>query len=292
MNAVKEFAYAKINLYLDITEKRDDGFHELKTVMHTVSLADEITVCAEQTKGSPQVRLTVRGADFLPTDSRNLAVRAAELFLTRLGICASVNIKLDKRIPVASGLAGGSSDAAAVLRALNRIFGKPFTDRAMLSMAGELGSDVPYCLIGRTALCTGRGEIMTRLPDPADCRFLIVRIPDHISTPAAYAALDGMYGDFKKPYEPPCSAERFVASLMNGTLNVDEMYNIFESAVLPIVPSAQRALCLLNEFGAKRAMMSGSGPTVFGVFTDAESQDRAKRLMAEQGYESYSVFSV
>lgn len=292
MNAVKEFAYAKINLYLDVTQKRSDGFHELKTVMHTVGLADEITVCAEQSKGASQFKLAVKGADFLPTDTRNLAVRAAELFLNRLGIFANVNIKLEKRIPVASGLAGGSSDAAAVLRAMNRIFGKPFTDRAMLSMSCELGSDVPYCLIGKTALCTGRGEIMTRIRGPERCRFLIVRIPDHISTPAAYAALDKMYGNFNMPHVTPCTAESFADSLAEGVLDINGMYNIFESAVLPTVPSAERALKLLNGIGAKRAMMSGSGPTVFGVFFDKASADAAGRLMAEQGYEAYSVGSV
>ncbi len=284
MNAVKEMAYAKINLYLDVTAKRPDGFHEIKTVMHTVSLADEITVSSEEKRGASQVRLTVVGADFLPTDGRNLTVKAAELFLSRSGVSASVNIKLKKKIPVAAGLAGGSSDAAAVLRALNRIFGKPFTEKAMLSMAAELGSDVPYCFVGGTALCSGRGEIMTRIHTDYKGVFLIVKIPEHVSTPAAYSALDKLYSDFDAPHEAGGSLDGLTEGIKSGILKDNAMYNIFESAVFPIVPASERVKARLSELGARASLMSGSGPTVFGVFENEERAEAAKSALSLEGY--------
>lgn len=292
MNAVRENAYAKINLYLDVTKKRDDGFHEIETVMHTVSLADEITVSAESVRAGGQVRLSVGGADFLPTDGRNLAVKAAQLFLSRLGASANVNIKLKKNIPVAAGLAGGSSDAAAVLRAMNRIFSKPFGEKVMLSMAAELGSDVPYCLIGKTALCTGRGEIMTRLSDLRGVCFVIVKVNAHVSTPAAYTALDALYGDFKEPHAHAGSLCGLLESLKSGRLAVGEMYNVFESAVFPIVPESQEVKTRLLSLGADGAMMSGSGPTVFGVFSNKKTAADARAVLEKEGYGAFLASSV
>ena len=132
MNAVKESAYAKINLYLDVTGKRADGFHDISTVMHSVSLSDDITVTVNSV-GTRSVKLVLDGNRRLPTDSKNLAVSAAELFLSRSGIDADITVKLRKRIPVSAGLAGGSTDAAAVLRAMNKLFKRPLTDRVLIS---------------------------------------------------------------------------------------------------------------------------------------------------------------
>lgn len=292
MNAVKELAYAKINLYLNVTKKRDDGFHEIETVMHTVSLSDEITVSVEPTKNAGQVRLSVGGADFLPTDGRNIAVKASQLFLERCGASANVNIKLKKNIPVAAGLAGGSSDAAAVLRAMNKIFGKPFTEKAILKLAAELGSDVPYCLVGKTALCTGRGEIIERLPNLKNCSFLIIKISDHVSTPAAYSALDSIYGDFKEAHLPGGSLAKLADSLEKGDFACGDMYNIFESAIFPMVPASEKAKKRLLELGADGAMMSGSGPTVFGLFkSDKEARIAYDKLLVE-GYNLFFAKSV
>ena len=162
MTSVKERAYAKINLFLDVLTKREDGFHEINTVMHTVSLCDEITVSIFS-KGHRGVRLCLDGNKKLPTDGKNLAYSAAKLFLDRAMIDCEVGIKLVKRIPVAAGLAGGSTDAAAVLRAMNKLFSKPLSDKVLLELASTLGSDVPYCLLGGTALCSGRGEKIERL---------------------------------------------------------------------------------------------------------------------------------
>ncbi len=292
MNSVKEMAYAKINLYLDVTAKRDDGFHEIKTVMHTVSLADEITVGAVPVKNASQIKLSVIGADFLPTDGRNLTVRAAELFLSRCGARANVSIKLKKTIPVAAGLAGGSSDAAAVLRAMNKIFGKPFTEKALLLMAAELGSDVPYCVIGGTALCTGRGEVMTRLNKLSDKNFLIIKIPEYVSTPASYSALDKLYSDFKEPHLASGSADRLMLGIENNELYSKEMFNIFESAVFPMIPAAQKAKERLLQLGAYGAMMSGSGPTVFGAFETEREAQEAKQILESEDFVTFFAKSV
>ena len=292
MNAVKEKAYAKINLYLDVTGKREDGFHDIKTVMHTVSLADEITVFSDATRAPSQIRLSIEGASFLPTDGRNLAVRAAKLFLDRAGISANINIKMRKNIPVAAGLAGGSSDAAAVLRAMNRIFGKPFGEKALLALAAELGSDVPYCLVGKTALCEGRGEIMTRLPDLRGVHFLIVKIPEHVSTPAAYGALDELFCDFAAPHTAECSLDGLISSLKSGALDTSLMYNIFERTVFRLVPSSEKIKKRLLELGAKNAMMSGSGPTVFGIFPSRAEATLASDALLSEGFTSFVAESI
>lgn len=292
MNAVKEKAYAKINLYLDVTKKREDGFHEIKTVMHTVSLADEITVIADRTRGTSQIRISIDGASFLPTDGRNLAVKAASLFLERIGGRASVTIKMKKNIPVAAGLAGGSSDAAAVLRAMNRIFGKPLGEKAMLSLAAELGSDVPYCLVGKTALCYGRGELMTRLPDLSGLTFLIVKIDEHVSTPTAYTELDRVFGDFKDEKSEDGRLDMLVTSLSEGRLDYSCLYNIFEDAVFPVVPVSKSVKEQLFSLGASAAMMSGSGPTVFGVFESREGAEMAKETLGKEGFASFVARSV
>ena len=195
MNVIKEIAPAKINLFLDVTAKRDDGFHEIRAVMHSVSLSDEVTVRRLSGEGGA-VRLLLDGNKRLPTDNKNLAVRAARTFLDAAAIGDSVEIKLKKRIPVAAGLGGGSSDAAAVLRALNRLYKKPFTEKMLLSLAATLGSDVPYCLIGGTAICLGRGEIMTRTRSPKPFFMVIASSGERVSTPIAYAELDALYSDF------------------------------------------------------------------------------------------------
>ena len=182
MRAVKENAYAKINLYLDVVGKRSDGFHDIETVMHTVSLSDVLTVEVAPSREA-SVSMQIEGERRLPTDDKNIAVKAAKLYLSRAGIADRVKITLSKNIPVAAGLAGGSADAAATLRALNRLYNRRFTDKMILSLASELGSDVPYCVNGGTALCRGRGELIERLPELSGNYFVIgVAESEHVST--------------------------------------------------------------------------------------------------------------
>ena len=293
MISIKEYAYAKINLYLDVLSKREDGFHDIKTVMHTVSLSDDVTVSVKPSK-TPTVRLSILGHPKLPTDSRNLAVKAAELFLSATLINAEVNIRLVKRIPVAAGLAGGSTDAAAVLRALNRAFKRPLTEKRLLELSAELGSDVPYCLIGGTALCFGRGERMERLPEKLKLHLVVAVADEHVSTPAAYSELDSIFGDFKLPRDGANEAlfNSLMESLKKGKIADGKLYNIFENAVFRTCFGAENIKTKMTELGATHALMSGSGPSVFGIFTSEREAIEAKEAFIKSGIRAYYAATV
>lgn len=293
MNAVKEYANAKINLYLDVVAKRDDGFHDIKSVMHSISLSDEITVTLTPSK-TREVRIKLEGGRFLPTDSRNLAVKAAELYLECAGAFARVDIKMKKNIPVAAGLAGGSSDAAAVLRAMNKLYSRLFTDRALSLIAAELGSDVPYCLFGKTALCEGRGEIMTRLNNTLNLHLVVAIANEHISTPSAYKALDEIYSDFDGSVSSGGELyyERLIDSIEKGELINGSLFNVFEAATLPICRGAQTIKSRLIELGATAALMSGSGPSVFGIFNTKYEAEQAKERLISEGFTAHYATSV
>ena len=293
MTAFKEKAYAKINLHLDVVKKRDDGFHEIKTVMHTVSLFDSITVATAPSR-ELVIKLSVDGVNFLPTDSKNLAFKAAKIFFDTLGATAEVNIKLVKRIPISAGLAGGSSDAAAVLRALNKLYKRPFTTKALMKMGAELGSDVPYCIIGKTALCEGRGEKITRLQSFVKWNFVVASALERVSTPMAYAGLDTIYNDFID-YDSSAgdkALERILSLLGENKAPDGELYNIFEAPVFEKCPKSKKLKSEMLALGAKNAMMSGSGPSVFGIFeTEDEAKDAKEKLMS-LGYRAYFAQTV
>ncbi len=288
MMTIKERANAKVNLYLDVLAKREDGFHDIRTVMHSVTFGDELVISVEP---SPEtsVRISVGGNKYLPTDSRNLAVKAALLFLERAKITASIGISMKKRIPVAAGLAGGSSDAAAVLRALNKIYGRLFSIPALNSIAAELGSDVVYCLYGRCALCEGRGEVITKIRSNLNYYIVIAIGNEHMSTPAAYKALDSLYSDF----DGSCTTggdELFgilMSSLKNNTVDEKGIFNVFEKAVLPLCPGAARIKSIFSSLGARAAMMSGSGPSVFGIFDTLSEAKAACFALRREGFKAY-----
>lgn len=293
MISVKEQAYAKINLYLDVINKREDGFHDIKTVMHTVSLSDELTVTVKPSDRRC-VRINVVGHPKLPTDSRNLAVRAAELFLDTTLISAEVDIRLVKRIPVAAGMAGGSTDAAAVLRAMNRAFKRPLTDKKLLELASLLGSDVPYCLIGGTALCYGRGERMERLPERLSLKLAVAIADEYVSTPQAYAELDSIFSDFKGERDYSCerALDSVLEAVRTGATDDIELYNIFENAVFKTCFKAEGIKKKMLQLGATHSLMSGSGPSVFGIFTDEASARAAVEQLKKDGTRAYFAESV
>ena len=293
MTTIKERANAKINLYLDVLSKREDGFHEIKTVMHSVRFCDEITVSsvpAEKTS----VKIKVIGMNFLPTDMRNLAVKAAYLYLEKAKLNAEVSITMLKRIPVAAGLAGGSSDAAAVLRALNKIHSKLFSISALSAMASELGSDVAYCLYGKTALCEGRGERITPIQAHINAAFVIAIANERVSTPGAYKDLDAIYHDFSGDVKTfgEEKYEKLLESLNSGAILPDGMFNVFEAAVLPKCDGASRIKAELLKLGAKGAMMSGSGPSVFGVFENIEVAKKACYALRDMKFKAYYALSI
>ena len=293
MTSVKEIAYAKINLHLDVLDRREDGFHSVRTVMHTVTLSDEITVSVKPSR-KREITLSLVGGGKLPTDSRNLAYKAAETFLDATLIDAAVDIRLNKRIPVAAGLAGGSSDAAATLRALNRVYKKPLSEKRLLTIAAGLGSDVPFCLLGGTALCLGRGEIIERLQGGVDLHLVVAIADEHVSTPVAYSRLDELYGNFAVPRSD--DADEIFASLMTSInereLKTHKLFNIFENAVLPICSGAEAIKQRMLDLGATHALMSGSGPSVFGIFENAGKAELAAEALKSEGYRAYTARSV
>lgn len=294
MNAVNEKAYAKINLFLDVTAKRDDGYHDIKSVMHAVTLADELTVSKSESS-KLKIRLLFNGdnTDGLPHNNTNLAVKAAESFYSHLKSTADVTIRLVKKIPVAAGLGGGSSDAAAVLRALNKLHKRPFTDKYIAQIGAEIGSDVPFCVFGKTALCEGRGEKVTPLYASKCLNIVIANSGERVSTPEAYSALDAKYKDFREKDESFTSAA--YAGILSGLKGEAPMsaclFNIFEESVLGNCPLASLIKQRLLVLGAECAMMSGSGPSIFALFNSFSMAESAVRVLKADGVRAFAVRS-
>ena len=260
-----ESAYAKLNLYLDVTGKRPDGFHDLKSVMHTVTLSDTVTVTANLSDYSC---ITVEMVDSdIPADERNLAYLAAEAFLEETGISAAVTVRVEKRIPDRAGLGGGSADCAATIRALNALFAYPLSKDALLSLGARLGADVPFCILGGTRLCEGKGEKTTAYP--MESMHFVIAVPEgqRIETPRAYVMLDEAFDNYQSD---DGSLHDALFSFFEED-GLDGMYNVFESVVLPTCPEAASLRSRLVSLGARGAMMSGSGTAVFGVFDSHEA---------------------
>lgn len=276
-------AMGKINLYLNVTGREENGYHTIESVMQSVSLCDRVTVSAARGEGVIRIACNL---PYVPCDERNIACKAARAFLEECGIFAEVHISIDKRIPVAGGMAGGSADAAAVLLGLNRIFDKPLDDGRLYAIAASLGADVPFCLAGGTALCTGYGDVISPLESSLSLPLLIVPSRENVSTPWAYAELDRAYGNFASPPAEDARLAALSRALETGNAEAvaENMYNIFEDVILPQREQAAQAKRLLDSAGALRAMMSGSGPTVFGLFENAAARDGAARILAKHGF--------
>lgn len=273
MNKTREYAPAKINWYLRVGEKRADGYHDIVSLMQTVSLCDELEVAFDAGEG---ISFTVTGNDACPADENNLVCRAAALFLQETGLKHSIALHLEKKIPMAAGLAGGSADAAATLRACNRLAGYPLTDGDLATLGARLGSDIPFCLTGGLAICCGRGERVTPLAAPAPYALLLVNTGEPVSTAAAYAMLDSTLrrgnADWRAAYR--ALIERDFDAFREC------LTNDFTRPILPTCPRAYRAYRALSEMGGV-ALMSGSGSTVFGVFRDTESAERAMTAIGD-----------
>lgn len=293
MRRVKEYANAKINLFLDVIAKSDNGFHDIKTVMHSLNLYDTVTVSVEPSK-EREINLYCKSARYIPNDIRNLAYKAAALFLEKANVNVKVNIRLEKHIPIAAGLAGGSSNAAAVLRALNRLLDRPFSQKMLYKIAAELGSDVPYCLYGKTALCEGRGEIMTKLTDKLSLFCVVALANERMSTPVAYERLDEKFSNFDGSVTTNSDElyRLFMDEYKKGGDVSKYLYNIFEGAVFDICVGAKKIRNRLLELGAKASLMSGSGPSVYGVFESSALADAATKMLRREGYTAFSCRSI
>ena len=269
-------ACAKLNLTLDILGKRPDGYHDLCMVMQSVTLADTITLTENRGEGL-RVRTNLR---FLPTGEKNLAAAAALRFWEALGRePEDLDIRIEKRIPVCAGMAGGSSDAAAVLRALNQRAGEPFSPKELARLGERVGSDVPYCVLGGTALAEGRGEVLTPLPPLPRCWVVACKPDFPISTPELFTQADRV-----KLRRRPDTAG-LVAALEAGDLGgvARRMYNVFED-VLParLYTRVAEIKNDLIQCGALGANMSGSGPTAFGLFDRLEAAQEARACLAQR----------
>lgn len=273
-----ETANAKINLYLDIIGRRDDGYHELHSCMQTVGLCD--TISAEISTDTEQQTIILTCSDSsLPTDSRNLVWRAAEMYLNEAGISAyRLEIHIEKRIPVFAGLGGGSADAAAILRLLNRHFDGALDQGDLITLGAKLGADVPFCLAGGTCRCEGIGDILTPVTGRPDYTVLIAKNGEGVSTKEAFRLLDEAYEPM--PHEIR-SAEDIYSALASGNAHAlkDSIYNAFEEVILPIRPLAQELKEIMSTYGAICTQMTGSGPSVFGIFlSDARAEVCASAL--------------
>lgn len=257
-------AYAKLNLTLDVLGRRDDGLHELQMVMQTVSLCDEIKLTIGTGKG-----LRVKtNLGYLPHDSRNIAAQAAVEFAAAAGIeYEGILIDISKRIPVCAGMGGGSADAAAVLKALNEHYRVGMTADDLCKIGLRLGSDVPFCIVGGTALAEGIGEILTPLPALPHCHIVICKPRFSISTPAVFSKLD--CGRIQR--RPDTQA--VVHAIETGDLNevARHMYNIFDQVVSAEHREIGELQHIMIENGAIGASMSGTGPSVFGLYDNPEA---------------------
>lgn len=262
-------AHAKINLFLEIRGRRPDGYHEIDTVMQTVSLSDKLTLKAEESERT-QISLA-SNLPWLPTDERNTCHVAASRFLSRINQTAGLHIRIDKTIPSAAGLGGGSSDAAAVLKGLNKMFGSPLGTDDLLEIAAGIGADVPFCVNGGAVRCGGIGEIFSPCPNLTPCSIVIAIGQQRSSTPAAYGRLDEM------GYAGGRSADAIVDAMSRG--KPDEicrhLYNAFEGAILPDNPESTAIREKLLQMGALGALMSGSGASVYGIFRSRFTAEKA-----------------
>lgn len=295
MKSITIKAYAKINLFLAVTGRETNGYHAVETVMQAVDLYDPVMVAIDEDEPLlGHISLTCSDPA-LACDEKNLAWRAAAAFETLHPVTGCIRLHIEKRIPIAGGLAGGSTDAAAVLVGLNTLCGEPLDRQTLLTLAATLGADVPFCVLADSgsyaALGLHYGEQMEVLPPlQAEDTLLLVSVGEPVSTPWAYGEIDRQNPDF-----PGCSADIAAAlrSASPAETVLPMLYNGFEEAVLPSRPRAAAALAFMKTHGARAAMMSGSGPTVVGMFpavngTPSDDAARAAAILELEGARVYT----
>lgn len=274
MDEIAVKALAKINLGLDVLRRREDGYHEVKMVMQTVHLCDSLTI----RKADKGIRVT-SNLSFLPVNENNLAYRAAQLLIEEFQIAGGVEIHLDKRIPVAAGMAGGSTDAAGVLYGMNEMFSLGLKRTELMKRGVKLGADVPYCLMRGTALAEGIGEKLTSLPPMVKCPVLIAKPQVSISTKYVYEHLK-LNEDTRHP-----DIDALIRAIRDRELKdiAGCMGNLLETVTEEQYPEITAIEDIMREQGALNAMMSGSGPTVFGLFEDRKTARRAASALRSSG---------
>lgn len=268
-------AMAKINLGLDIIGKREDGYHEVRMIMQTIRMYDVLEI---RKKSSPGISLSTN-LPYIPCDERNLVYKAAKILMDEFHVEEGLSMKLTKSVPVAAGMAGGSSDAAAAFVGVNRLFHLGLSQEELMKRAVQVGADVPYCVMRGTALAEGIGEKLTRLPDLPGCYILIGKPGINVSTRTAYENLD-LNEIRRRP-----DIDGMIRDIKNKDLYsmTDKMENVFEPGIMEKYPVIREIRDLMEKQGALKAMMSGSGPTVFGIFDDAGKMQNAARALKKSG---------
>lgn len=268
-------AFAKINLGLDVLGKREDGYHEIRMIMQTIRMYDQLDM---RKSVEPGIHLTTN-KKYIPVDENNLVWRAAKLMMDTCGIIEGVSIHLHKVIPVAAGMAGGSSDAAATLVGMNRLFHCGLSKEKLMELGVQIGADVPYCVLRGTALAEGIGEKLTVLPPMPDCWILIGKPGISVSTKYVYTTLD-LNTDTVHP-----DIDGMKKALEDGNLYgiTERMGNVLQDVTIPAYPEVERIKEQMKTLGAVNAMMSGSGPTVFGIFDNEEKAQEACQKLRESG---------
>ena len=267
-------AHAKINLGLDVTGMREDGYHLVRMIMQALELHDTLYL---EKSDLPGIQLE-SDAPGLASDKSNLIVRAGELLLENYAPGKGVHIKLEKQIPLAAGLAGGSADAAATLRGINELYKLGISDAELCRLGVRLGADIPYCIMGGTALSEGIGEVLTPLPDLPFCWVVLGKPQEGMSTAEAYRELDAMT-DIRHP-----DIDGQIRALQEGSLAgvAERLGNVLEPVTVLHQPEVETIRNILLEAGAVGVRMSGSGPTVFGIFTEEEKALKACSVLKQE----------
>lgn len=281
MNKIELKALGKINLGLDVLGRRENGYHDVRMVMQTLYLYDQITIVKKETPG---IELKTN-LFYLPVDENNLAYRAAKILMDEFDVKEGVSIYLDKHIPVAAGMAGGSSNAAAVLFGINRMFDLGLSQQELMDRGVKLGADVPYCIMRGTVLAEGIGEILTPLPPLPKCYVLIAKPPISVSTKLVYEKLDS------HEIENHPDIDGILEGLEAQDIKkvAECMGNVLEKVTVEEYPVIDQIKNVMKEEGALNAMMSGSGPTVFGIFENKhlarKAADKIRKMeLAKQVY--------
>lgn len=282
MDSITMNAYAKINLGLDVLRKRPDGYHDVCMIMQSLDLHDTITIDKTDT-GEITLQTNL---SFLPIDKNNLIYKAAALFLETIHEKCGLSIKLEKRIPVAAGLAGGSSDAAATLKGLNELFDADMSQEELMKLGVQIGADVPYCIMLGTALSEGIGEVLTTLSPMPDCHILLVKPDISVSTKYVYENLK-LSDHINHPDIP-----KMQVALDKGDLNTltKSMDNILQTVTVKEYPIISEIKSKMSELGASVSLMSGSGPTVFGVYKNHDLAQNAYQYFLKHKNYGKQVF--
>ena len=274
MNSLRLNAYAKINLGLDVVRKREDGYHEVRMIMQTINMYDKLTM---KPIDEDKIVLTTN-LSFLPIDENNLVYKAIKLIKDKHQVTSGVSVHLEKHIPVAAGMAGGSSDCAAALVGMNQLFNLKLSQKTLMEYGVTLGADVPYCILRGTALSEGIGEILTPLPPTPQCYVLIAKPPVHVSTKFVYENLKA------NELEKHPDIDGMVDAIKEGSIAgvAKRLENVLETVTIPAYPEIGTLKQIMLDCGAMNSLMSGSGPTVFGLFEKEKDAQKAYDLCKQQ----------